>query len=154
MLCCSNCLSSHCFSPWLSRSSIFKQCGMYFFSFMYLVHFLNFTNTHVCFPNVLFFVLNICCANTICLVRLLRIHPVQSVVNKQTQLSGRGIPCICYMICVAILHFWYSEMEVGPCMLKKKNTINIYKHMKLYFRRFVFFVFNNILKCHCVCLKF
>ncbi len=32
---------------------------------------------------------------TIFLVRILRIHPVQSVVNNITQLSGRGFPCIC-----------------------------------------------------------
>ena len=37
------------------------------------------------------------CATPLLLVRFLRIHPVQSVVNSPTQLSGRGFPCIFYM---------------------------------------------------------
>ena len=34
-------------------------------------------------------------------MRFLRIHPVQSVVNNITQLSGRGFPCIFYNISAA-----------------------------------------------------
>ncbi len=35
-----------------------------------------------------------CCRKTNVIVRFLRIHPVQSVANDPTQLSGRGFPCI------------------------------------------------------------
>jgi len=31
------------------------------------------------------------------LVRVLRVHSVQSVINNPTQLSGRGFPCIFYI---------------------------------------------------------
>ena len=36
------------------------------------------------------------CATNNCLVRFLRVHPVQSVINSPTQLSGRGFPHIFY----------------------------------------------------------
>ncbi len=46
------------------------------------------------------------CAKPTFLVRFLRIHPVQSVVNAPTQLSGRGFTCIFYkMFFVAPLRF-------------------------------------------------
>ena len=38
-----------------------------------------------------------CCTTTVFLVRFFRIHPVQSVANNVTQLSGRGFPCIFHM---------------------------------------------------------
>ena len=48
------------------------------------------------------------CAKPIFLVRFLRIHPVQSVVNSPTQLSGRGFPCIFYMkLCVSQLYVFF-----------------------------------------------
>ncbi len=37
------------------------------------------------------------CGKHICLVRVLRIHPVQSVIHNITQLTGRGFPCIFYI---------------------------------------------------------
>ncbi len=56
------------------------------------------------------------CAKPIFLERFLRIHPGQSVVNSPTQLSGRGFPCIFYMICLSQLYvFWYSKRDVGLC---------------------------------------
>ncbi len=64
------------------------------------------------------------CATTIFLVRCLRIHPVQTVVNNPTQLSGRGIRYIFYMqIFLSQLYaLWYSKMEVGPCNLENTNV--------------------------------
>jgi len=38
-----------------------------------------------------------CCRKTNFIVRFLRIHPVQSVANSPTQLSGRGCPRIFHM---------------------------------------------------------
>ncbi len=54
---------------------------------------------------------------TIFLVRLLSIHPVQSVVNSITQLSGRGCPRIFHMklFCRNFMFLWFFKMEAGPC---------------------------------------
>ncbi len=51
------------------------------------------------------------------LVRVLRIHSVQSVMNNPTQLSGRGFPYIVYIkIMLSQLYVvWCSRMEAGPC---------------------------------------
>ncbi len=48
------------------------------------------------------------CANTFFLVRLLRIHSVQSVINGPTQLSGRGFPHIFYrkLVVSQLYVFW------------------------------------------------
>ncbi len=48
------------------------------------------------------------------------IHPVQSVINNPTQLSGRGFPHIFYMELVLsqLYVFWVLKMEVGPCNLR------------------------------------
>ncbi len=45
-----------------------------------------------------------CCRKTNFIVRLLRIRPVQSVVNSPTQLSGRGFPRIFHMKLVLSQH--------------------------------------------------
>ena len=75
----------------------------------------------MCLKNIFFYG---CCATTMFLVRLLRIGPVQSVVNSPTQLSGRGFPHIFYMKIFVSQHyvFWYSKLEVGPCNLKFRKT--------------------------------
>ena len=54
---------------------------------------------------------------TIFLVRLLSIHPVQSVVNSITQLSGRGFPRILHMeLFLSQLYvFWYSTIDAESC---------------------------------------
>ncbi len=69
------------------------------------------------------FMFDECCRKTIFLERFLRIHPVQSVANSQTQLSGRGFPRIFHMKLVLsqLYVFWYSKMEVGPCNLSKTD---------------------------------
>ncbi len=53
------------------------------------------------------------CATINFLTRFLRIHPVQSVVNNITQLSGRGFPCIFYMkpFLPQLYVFGYFKME-------------------------------------------
>ncbi len=50
----------------------------------------------------------------------LRIHPVQSVINSLTQLSGRGFPHMLYMtfFLTQLYVLWYSKMEARPCTLK------------------------------------
>ena len=54
------------------------------------------------------------------IVRFLRIHPVQSVINNPTQLSGRRFPRIFHMkLFLSQLYiFGYFKMEAGPCNLK------------------------------------
>ena len=54
-----------------------------------------------------------CCAKNMCLVRFLRIGPVQSVVNSPTQLSGRGFPHICYMKLVLSQHYVFLVLQTG-----------------------------------------
>ncbi len=53
------------------------------------------------------------CAKLIFLVRVLWVHPVKSVINNPTPLSGRGFPHICYMkLCLSQLYvFSCSKME-------------------------------------------
>ena len=65
------------------------------------------------------------CRKTNFLVRFLRIHPVQSVVNIITQLSGRGFPRIFYMkLFLSQLYvFWCSQMEARPCNSKDSLCI-------------------------------
>ncbi len=60
------------------------------------------------------------CATTNCLVRFLRVHPVQSVINSPTQLSGRGFPGIFYIkLCL-------SQLYVFVCAPKLKlGRVNI-----------------------------
>ncbi len=74
------------------------------------------------------------------LVRFLRIHPVQSVVNNITQLSGRGFPCIFYMelFCVATLRVfrapeWTPSHEhtiLWTCEVR--NFENVFFYMCLF----------------------
>ncbi len=75
-----------------------------------------------------------------CLVRLLRIHPVQSVVNNITQLSGRGFPHIFHMkLFVSQLYvFWYFKIEAEPCSsaickfeFRNSEILNV-QHAKLH----------------------
>ncbi len=56
-------------------------------------------------------------------MRFLGIHPVQSVVNSPTQLSGRGFARIFHMKLVLsqLYVFWCSKMEVGYCNLSKTD---------------------------------
>ena len=56
-------------------------------------------------------------------MRFLGIHPVQSVVNSPTQLSGRGFARIFHMKLVLsqLYVFWCSKMEVGNCNLSKTD---------------------------------
>ena len=42
-----------------------------------------------------------------------RIHPVQSVVNSPTQLSGRGFPHIFYMKLVLSQHYAFLVLQTG-----------------------------------------
>ena len=67
-----------------------------------------------CFPqfsNILDF--DECCRKTVFLERLLRIRPVQSVVNSPTQLSGRGFPCIFHMKLVLSQHYVLLVLQTG-----------------------------------------
>ncbi len=70
-----------------------------------------------------------CCRKANFIVRFLRIHPVQNVINNMAQLSGRGFSRIFHMRLVLSQHHvfvWYSKMNAGPCNLettnKKKTT--------------------------------
>ena len=58
------------------------------------------------------------CANTFFLVRALRIHPVQSVVDNPTQLSGRGFPCIFYIEVVVTVR----DAEPAPRRTKRPRA--------------------------------
>ncbi len=51
--------------------------------------------------------------NNYFLVRVLRIGPVQSVVNSPTQLSGRGFPHIFYMKLVLSQHYVLLVLQTG-----------------------------------------
>ncbi len=53
------------------------------------------------------------CAKTIFIVRFLGIHPVQSVINNATQLSGRGFPYIFYMKLVLSQLYVFSVLQNG-----------------------------------------
>ncbi len=71
------------------------------------------------------------------LERFLRIHPVQSVVNDPTQLSGRGFPYIFYMNLVLsqLYFFWYSKIEVGPCKLNNWKLYvceNVFENLNVF----------------------
>ncbi len=74
----------------------------------------------------------LCCAKTVFLVRFLRIHPVQSVINNPTQLSERGFPYIFYMIVfVATLRFFpqFSKMlDFDECCT---NTIFLERFLRI-----------------------
>ncbi len=61
-----------------------------------------------------------CCRNPKFLVRFLRIHPVQSVVNNIAHASGRGFPCIFHteLFVLQLYVFWYFKIEAGPYNLK------------------------------------
>ena len=76
------------------------------------------------------------CRKTIFIMRFLSIHPVQSVVNSPTQLSGRGFPCIFYMkLCVSQLYVvWFSKREAGSYKL------TIYKFENSNYRTSLFFL--------------
>ena len=50
---------------------------------------------------------------TIFIVRFLRIHPVQSVVNDPTQLSGRGFPRIFHMKLVSSQLYVFLALQNG-----------------------------------------
>ncbi len=60
------------------------------------------------------------CAKTICLVRFLRIHPVQSVINNPTQLSGRGFSYIFILIvfCRNFTFFGTPKWKSGRAIRK------------------------------------
>ena len=68
-------------------------------------------------PICVFFVF---CETNKYIVRFLRIHPVQSVINNPTQLSGRGFPRIFNMkLFLSQLYiFWYFKMEARLCNSK------------------------------------
>ena len=59
-------------------------------------------------------------------MRFLRIHPVQSVIDNPTQLSGRGVPHILYVkLCLSRPYvFSCSQMEA-----ESRETTEILKHM-------------------------
>ena len=69
-------------------------------------------------PPIVDFVLYVC-ATTIFLVRFLRIHPVQSVINNPTQLSEEDFPTSFTpnRYCHNFTFVWCSQMEAGPCIL-------------------------------------
>ena len=53
------------------------------------------------------------CGKTNFIKRFLRIHPVQSVVNSPTQLSGRGFPCIFHMKLVLSQLYVFLVLQNG-----------------------------------------
>ena len=57
------------------------------------------------------------CRETNFIMRFLRIHPVQKVINNPTQLSGRGFPRIFHMELFSsqLYVFWYFKIEAEPC---------------------------------------
>ncbi len=76
------------------------------------------------------------------LVRFLRIHPVQSVVNNTTQLSGRGFPCIFYMkLCLSQLYV-FSVLQNGSRAVKTLHFEN------LNFENWKCWVFDSLQNIH------
>ena len=74
-------------------------------------------NIYRCFKNSDFLYV---CRKTNFILRFLRIHPVQNVINNPTQLSGRGFPHIFYMesVLLQLYVFLVLQLEVGPCNLR------------------------------------
>ncbi len=63
------------------------------------------------------------CAKIYILVRCLRIHPVQSVVNNIRQLSGRGFLCICCMkLCLSQLYVSFFVPLTPMCPSLRCDT--------------------------------
>ncbi len=63
------------------------------------------------------------CAKHILLLRFLRIHPVQSVVNSPTQLSGRGFPHIFYMqLFLSQLYVFFGTPLLGRSEFTSLNS--------------------------------
>ncbi len=54
-----------------------------------------------------------CCAKHIFIVRFLRIHPVQNIINSPTQLSGRGFPYTFYMKLVVSQLYVFCVLKIG-----------------------------------------
>ncbi len=95
--------------------------------------------------NMLFFQCSCClhvCAKTIFLVRALRIHPVQSVINNITQLYGRGFPCIfnLKLFLSQLYVFLCSQMEAAPWKHYILKIWNLKYVLCCYFVFTVFFV--------------
>ena len=66
-----------------------------------------------------------CCRKAIFIVRFLRIHPVQSVVNNIAQLSGRGFPCILYMKLFVSQLYVFFVLQNGSRAVKTSHFENV-----------------------------
>ncbi len=73
------------------------------------------------FPNVRTFWILMNVAQNIFLVRVLRIRPVQSVVNSPTQLFGRGFPRISHMKLVLSQHHVFLVLQNGRRAVQFEN---------------------------------
>ena len=80
------------------------------------------------------------CRKTIFIMRFLRIHPVQNVINNPTQLSGRGFPRIFYMELVLSQLYVFLVLQNGSRAVKFENL----QIEMLKFWNFEFYNFRNV----------
>ncbi len=77
-------------------------------------------------PKNMFLIFYIFAENIFFLVRFLRIHPVQSVVNNLAQLSGRGFPSIFHMkLFLSQLYVFYL-LQNGSRAMKAYHFENVF----------------------------
>ena len=90
------------------------------------------------------------------LVRCLRIHPVQSVVNNIRQLSGRGFLCICCIkLCLSQLYVFFlcssMEAELWTHDMLRIVNLNCPECFVVKFRNVKVWVVDKLRKWNCLC---
>ncbi len=96
------------------------------------------------------------CAKLYVLVRCLRIHPVQSVVNNIRQLSGRGFLCICCIkLCLSQLYVFFlcssMEAELWTHDMLRIVNLNCPECFVVKFRNVKVWVVDKLRKWNCLC---